>query len=163
MSDGGTMLDNSCVVSTSSQTYDSSSSFAAKRKTDTAVTSFEQSSSSAQQVTAVGLRLLRESIQAKGLQGQTAEIIFASWRDSTKKQYASYLARWKSFCDRRKIDPLRATVENLLEFLSGLFSQGLGYSALNTACSAVAAVVLCDNEVSIGSNPRVVRFLEGVF
>lgn len=52
---------------------------------------------------------------------------------------------------------------DLLSFLTELFNQGLSYSALNSARSAVAAVVLCENEQSIGANPRIVRFLKGVF
>lgn len=67
------------------------------------------------------------------------------------------------FCGRRKVDPIRASVNDLLEFLTELFSQGLGYSAINTARSAVAAVVLCENGRSIGTDPRVVRFVKGVF
>jgi len=158
-----TTVDNGSVVSSTPPSSDTTTSVAAKRKTTIDVASCGKTSSSTQSTTAVGLRLLRKSLKAKGIQGQTAKIVLASWRDSTRKQYASYLARWVSFCDRRKIDPLRATVSDVLTFLTELFNKGLGYSALNTARSAVAAVVLCEKDQSIGANPRVVRFLKGVF
>ena len=51
----------------------------------------------------------------------------------------------------------------MLQFLDHLYHQGLGYSALNTARSAISSVssILCGEK--FGDNPLVRRFLKGVF
>jgi site-specific recombinase XerD len=54
-------------------------------------------------------------------------------------------------------------VNVVLEFLTELYEEGLGYSAINTARSALSAVMKTDNGKTVGADPRVVRFLKGVF
>ena len=44
-----------------------------------------------------------------------------------------------------------------------LYDDGLQYSALNTARSAISTVVTLAAEVSIGKHPLVTRFMRGVF
>lgn len=48
-------------------------------------------------------------------------------------------------------------------FLAPLFSAGLGYSAINTARSALSSVLVLPNNITFGSHPSAVRFLNGVF
>lgn len=48
---------------------------------------------------------------------------------------------------------------DVLDFLAGLFDEGLGYSAINTACSAISAV----SGSAIGAHPQVKRLVKGVF
>ena len=50
----------------------------------------------------------------------------------------------------------------MVEFLTALFHQGLGYSALNSARSALSTSIVCDG-VPVGQHPLVVRLLKGVF
>ena len=52
---------------------------------------------------------------------------------------------------------------NGIDFLATLFSAGLGYSAINTARSALSSVMLLPNNVTFGAHPLEVRFLKGVF
>ena len=54
-------------------------------------------------------------------------------------------------------------MENGIDFLATLFSSGLGYSAINTARSALSSVLLLPNNTTFGSHPLVTRFLKGVF
>lgn len=56
-------------------------------------------------------------------------------------------------------------MNTVLEFLSNLFYAGsLGYSALNTARSALSSVViLTDTNYSISSHPFIARFMKGVY
>ena len=51
----------------------------------------------------------------------------------------------------------------VLQFLTELYQDGLSYSALNTARSALAAIVQTTDNKSVGANPNVVRFMKGVF
>lgn len=53
-------------------------------------------------------------------------------------------------------------IADVLNFLCDLFHANLGYSALNTARSALSTFVLCDGR-AVGSHPLVVRFMKGVF
>lgn len=54
-------------------------------------------------------------------------------------------------------------MENGIDFLATLFSAGLGYSAINTARSALSSVLVLSNNITFGSHPLVARFLKGVF
>ena len=50
-----------------------------------------------------------------------------------------------------------------MEFLTDLFKTGVGYSTINTAKSALAAVVVLPGGMSLGKHPVVTRFMKGVF
>ena len=50
-----------------------------------------------------------------------------------------------------------------MEFLISLFNSGLGYSALNTARSALSAVMKINDNINFGEHPLVCRFTKGVF
>ncbi|XP_041460841.1 uncharacterized protein LOC121411995 [Lytechinus variegatus] len=85
-------------------------------------------------------QIVRKDLQDKGLSRSTADIIIAAWRPSTTKQYATYINQWLDFCRTRKIDSVQTSVIAVLEFLSSLYER-VGYSAVNTARSALAATV----------------------
>ena len=56
---------------------------------------------------------------------------------------------------------MQPSLINILDFLTELVDSGLGYSALNTARSALSACVI--NHSSVGNHPLVRRFMKGVF
>lgn len=87
----------------------------------------------------------------------------ASWRSGTSKQYQTYLNRWEKYCQSKGLGKFEATVENGIDFLATLFNAGLGYSAINTARSALSSVLVLPNNIAFGSHPLVARFLKGVF
>lgn len=53
-------------------------------------------------------------------------------------------------------------MSQVLSFLTSLFKQGLGLSAINTARSAVSSVVITPGGGSIGTNRLVSKFVKGV-
>ena len=63
------------------------------------------------------------------------------------------------FCEWEKVNLFNADVNYMLKFLSELFQGGLGYSAINTAKSAISSLTV----VGIGSNTFVQRFVKGIF
>ena len=87
----------------------------------------------------------------------------ASWRTGTTKQYRTYLSRWEVFCNQKGFNHLNASVENGIDFLASLFQNGLGYSAINTARSALSTVISMTGNITFGTHPLVIRFLKGVF
>lgn len=87
----------------------------------------------------------------------------ASWRASTAKQYQIHLSRWEMFCKSRNINKFNASIENGIDFLASLYEKGLGYSAINTARSALSSVLDLPGGNTFGTHPLVTRFLKGVF
>jgi len=51
----------------------------------------------------------------------------------------------------------------MLNFLTGLHKQGLGYSAINTAKSAISSFVFLISNIQIGTNILVKQFMKGIF
>ena len=99
----------------------------------------------------------------EGVLGKTQEIILASWRQSTKKQYRCYLQKWILFTHTRSIDPLHPNLGEVLEFLTLLFDSGLKYSALNTARSALSSFVSLTSGKCLGEERLIRKFMKGVF
>ena len=69
------------------------------------------------------------------------------------------------FCNRTKVDKFQPSITDLLKFLTELHDSGLGYSALNTARSAVSSFLSMANPTSAHLGPHVLikRFMKGVF
>lgn len=87
-----------------------------------------------------------------------------SWRTSTRVQYSSY--KWLEYCHKWQINPVSPPVASGLNVLVELYHKGLSYSALNTARSALASViVLQDNQSyqSFGNHLLVSHFLKERF
>ncbi len=51
----------------------------------------------------------------------------------------------------------------MLDFLTLLFEEGTQYSGLNTARSALSAIIMLPGNTPVGQHPLVCRFLRGVF
>lgn len=122
-----------------------------------------ESASTTQEVNPTGMQIIRGSLTARGISGKAAEIITQSWREGTKQQYSVYLRKWCSFCSTRGIDPYKADIPQALDFMAGLFEQGLGYSAMNTVRSALSQVLQTPSGVSFGELPLVKQFMRGVY
>ena len=109
------------------------------------------------------LQTLRRTFEQRGISSQAADIIIRSWTCGTQKQYQPYIKKWLEFCHGRESNPYDPPIATVLDFLVSLLSEkGLGYSTLNTARSAISATVLPLNDVTIGSNPIISRFMKGI-
>ena len=87
-----------------------------------------------------------------------------SWRDSTKCQYDSYTKQFCVFCKRIKVNPLKATVSQGLEFLHSLHVRGLSYSSINTARSAISSFLsIGSRKIEFGSHKLVCQYMKGIF
>ena len=67
------------------------------------------------------------------------------------------------YCRKWQINPISPTVASGINFLAELYHKGLSYSALNTARSALASVIVLQGNQSFGNHPLVSRFLKGTF
>ena len=115
------------------------------------------------EVEALGLPSVRCSLQELEFSFRVTRLIMASWRSGTQRQYRVYIGKWKKFCSERKVDYLRASVSVGLDFLTDLFEKGHSYSTINTARSALSTLILCDNCMTFGSHPHVIKLMKGVY
>ena len=67
------------------------------------------------------------------------------------------------YCCKWQITSISPPVAGGLNFLAELYHKGLSYSALNTARSALASVIVLQGNQSFGTHPLVSRFLKGTF
>lgn len=106
---------------------------------------------------------VRQTLISQGVSREATDIILSSLRDSTKKQYWTYVRKWLLFCERREVDKFNPNINDVLMFLSDLFSSGIGYSAINTAKSALSSVKGIVSNLDIGSHILIKRFMKGIF
>ena len=96
---------------------------------------------------------VRQSFEAAGLSRDIVQVLSCSWREDAHKQYATYIEQWSKFCLQREISAFSATVKDFFEFLHDIYSnKNLGYSAMNTARSAVSSVLVIDGRPA-GQHP----------
>lgn len=110
-----------------------------------------------------GLPGVREQYEKRGISKNTTEILLASWRDGTKKQYQVYIKKWLFFCCQRQTNQIQCSLVDVLDFMTMLFHKGLSYSALNSARSALSALGLCFDNTLVGRHPTIIRFMRGVY
>ncbi len=99
----------------------------------------------------------------QAFQQRLANVLMSSWRPGTKKQYSTYIGKWLEFCREGKIDKYSPTLNQALSYMKYLKDQGLSYSALNTARSALSTVISISGCQTFGTHPLVTRFMKGVY
>lgn len=159
---GSTLMANTVMVSDGSPTALQPTLDTSPRQT-TAIASNTGATPTVQEVKPDGVSTLRSSFRQFNLSTEVTDILMASWRAGTKKQYKTYLEKWLLFCHEREVDYCSPPISAALEFLMGLYAQGLGYSTLNTARSALSSILCISDCQNFGSHPLVVRFMKGVF
>ena len=109
------------------------------------------------------LPLIWENLGKYELSTDAKAIIMASWRPGTSKQYKTYLDKWQIYCRENKIDVFKPGLVNAIEFLVTLYKSGIGYSAINTARSALSNLITLENGMKFGEHPLVTRYMKGIF
>ena len=110
-----------------------------------------------------GLPLVRESLSRYNLSSSARDILMASWRPGTTKQYQTYLDRWRNYCHNHNVDVFNPDLKDSIEFLVSLYKEGLGYSAINTARSALSTILEYKDGCKFGEHPLVCRYMKGIF
>ena len=101
----------------------------------------------------------------KGTLSQNSiDLIMSSWSTGTKKQYTTYINKWFCHCKENKINPSKPGITQVADFLSDLFKTSqIEYSAMNTARSALSAVIEPIDGITAGSHPLIKRIMKGIF
>jgi len=109
------------------------------------------------------LAYLRQSYASRGISPQGSDLMLASWRDKTNSNYGSSFSKWASWCQQRGRDPLTGPIEDVVNFLAKLHSEGYKYQSLNAYRSAISSTHEYVDGISVGSHPTVSRLLQGAF
>ena len=109
------------------------------------------------------LATIRQSYSEAGISQPAQTLLVAAWRDGTSKAYASAWQRWASWCRERKLNPIQASVESILEFLSSEFNLGRAYRTLNVYRSAISSTHPKIDSLRVGEHPLVVQLLKGAY
>ena len=110
-----------------------------------------------------GSTFIGKALSHYSLSTEAKEILAASWRAGTQKQYGTPIRRWEWFCSQRNIHPFSASIESIIEFLTTLYTEDAKYSTICTARSALASVVIVPGYKSISDHPLISGFITGVF
>ena len=106
---------------------------------------------------------LRESYTSRGFSHQASDLMLASWSDKTNANYGSSFAKWAGWCQQWNRDLLSRPIEDIVNFLAGLFLEGYQYQSLNAYRSAISSTHDNVDGVNVGSHPGMTRLLKGAF
>ena len=118
-------------------------------------------SSTIKEVDINGWDIVKQKYIGKGFDANVISTLLSSWRKGTKVNYERHLKGWILFCSKHNIDMLKPETSMALKFLQELFDKGKSHSEINTACSALSAVIDC--ETSFGKIPIVKKFTKEIF
>ena len=98
-----------------------------------------------------------------GLRARLQNYIITSRRSSSNSNYESAWGKWAGWCAERKIDPFCSNINQILDFLSQLFQNGLQYRTINNYRSAISAFHDHIQGKPVGEHPRICSLVAGVF
>ena len=81
--------------------------------------------------------------------------------NGNRKKVQLHVERFVKFCRERYTDPIQATTEMGIEFLTEYFKTGVGYSSVNSARSALSSIIKPVCNVPFGKSSLVCRFFKG--
>ena len=117
----------------------STSDSTAKSQIIVSPTEARVSTSSISKIDFNDLPSVRHRFSQYGLSSSSLEIIMVAWHDSTKKQYTAHIKKWLLYCSTNNCNPVHLSLATALEFLTSLYQQGLSFSSINTARSALSS------------------------
>ena len=105
--------------------------------------------------------IILNATMSRGISEAVAKVMLAARRQSSDRQYKVYFSKYLQFCRDKTINPLRASLAEGLSFLDSLHSDGLSYSAINSARSALSLVLRFEG-INFGSHPDVIQYMKGI-
>ena len=82
----------------------------------------------------------QQHCSAEGFPSTVTRLLSSSTRRLTNKAYDSAWGKWHSWCHCRQIDPILASIRDILTFLSDQFDSRLQYHTINLLHSAISSV-----------------------
>jgi site-specific recombinase XerD len=133
------------------------------RSNDTGSGHTNQSESSITTTTVGRLAHFRRSITSQGIPEEVEKLLSASWRSGTNKNYESAWGKWERWCIEQCVNPISATLNDVLSFLTSQYQQGMSYRSINVYRSAISSIHPKIDDYLVGSHPLVSRLMKGIF
>ncbi len=70
--------------------------------------------------------------------------------------------KWNSWCNRLKINPISASIRDILIFLGDQFDKDLQYRMVNVLCSAISSIHPWIDGKPVGQHALVTRLIKGI-
>ena len=109
------------------------------------------------------MEFIGKQLKTKGFSKQSRELLSASWRSGTQKDYKAKFRQFNSWCDQRKIDPYQASLKDCANYLASLYEKGLKYRTIAGYRSMLSSVLPNIDKTPVGQHPYIIRLLKGVF
>jgi len=158
-----TSMADATMVSATVKNVSTQTSFAAKRSRSSASSTLERGTSSAQVNVVSRMACVSQHLTQEGISGDASELMLASWRGGTQRQYSGAWKVWVRWCRGKKIDPLHTSIGNISQFLASLYKRGFSYSTVNTYRSAISMTHLPIEGVAVGNHYWIKRLMKGIF
>ena len=108
------------------------------------------------------LSVIREQHQTEGFSEDITRILQSATRASTHKTYQSAWGVWHSWCAKRQVNSISATLNDVLLFLTDRFNNGAAYRSVNVARSAISSCHAKIDGYPVGQHPLVIQLLKGM-
>ena len=105
----------------------------------------------------------RASASNQGFSQEVTNLLGASWREGTHKNYNSAWGKWEDWCLSAEVSPCAASLNDVLSFLMAQFNSGHSYCSINVYRSAISSIHPRIDGYTIGSHPLVSRLLKATF
>jgi len=109
------------------------------------------------------MEAIDRQFQKKGFSEQSRQLLRASWRSGTQKDYNAKFRKFNSWCSSRQINPIDASLVQVSDFLTDLFHDGLQYRTIAGYRSMLSMVLPPVDGFKIGQHPDIIRLIKGVF
>ena len=79
----------------------------------------------------------RAALVGRGFSERAANLILSARRESTSRTYSGPWKKWDNWCSQRDLDPYKAPITEIADFLSECYSEGLSASYIGVIRSAI--------------------------
>ena len=111
-----------------------------------------------------GLDDFRKSFREAGLSRQASDIALQARRTSTRRTYSARFKRFSVWCRRTKINPYTASVAQVADFLSEVFTGGAQARTVQGYRAAIGAVHHgLPGGFTMSSSPILTQLIKGMF
>ena len=158
-------LGNTNLVSKDLEHVNQGSHFAALEKEPSEKSQRGNSSPSSEQDSKTGgLDGFRARLQEEGISKAATDFISKPpRRPNSNANYESSWRKWASWCYRRETDSFSSNINEILDYLTDLYKQGLQYRIINNHRSAISAFHEQIQGKPVGEHPRVCDLFARIF
>ena len=109
------------------------------------------------------LENLRKHLKMQGISERASKLITVSRNQGTISNYESAWEKWSRWCSEQKVDPVKCSVNYVLDFLAYLFGMGFKYYTINSHRSVISAYHDYVEHSPVGQYSRFSALMTGVF